>query len=69
VLKDVKGIGKVEFGKKDIIRHALVQKIVEAYEKFEDHELSMSDTPVSNEADHASAESAKSSGNKNSEKE
>lgn len=36
VLKDVKGIGKVEFGKKDIIRHALVQKIVEAYEKFEE---------------------------------
>lgn len=36
VLRDVKGIGKVEFGKKDIIRHALVQKIVEAYEKFEE---------------------------------
>lgn len=36
VLKDVKGIGRVEFGKKDIIRHALVQKIVEAYEKFEE---------------------------------
>ena len=68
VLKDVKGIGKVEFGKKDIIRHALVQKIVEAYEKFEDHELSISDTPVSNVAAHASAESAKSSGTKNSEK-
>ncbi|MDE6653448.1 MAG: PhoH family protein [Muribaculaceae bacterium] len=68
VLKDVKGIGKVEFGKKDIIRHALVQKIVEAYEKFEDHELSISDTLVSNEAAHASAESAKSSGTKNSEK-
>jgi len=33
VLKDVPGIGKVEFGKKDIVRHALVQRIVEAYEK------------------------------------
>ena len=32
VLKDVPGIGKVEFGKKDIVRHALVQRIVEAYE-------------------------------------
>ena len=32
-LKDVPGIGKVEFGKKDIVRHALVQRIVEAYEK------------------------------------
>lgn len=36
VLRDVKGIGKVEFGKKDIIRHALVQRIVEAYEKFDE---------------------------------
>ncbi len=35
VLKNVKGIGKVEFGKKDIVRHALVQRIVEAYEKFD----------------------------------
>lgn len=36
VLKDVQGIGKVEFGKKDIIRHQLVQRIVEAYEAFDD---------------------------------
>lgn len=35
VLKDVKGIGHVEFGKKDIVRHPLVQRIVEAYEKYE----------------------------------
>lgn len=35
VLRDVKGIGKVEFGKKDIVRHALVQRIVEAYERFD----------------------------------
>ena len=33
VLKDVPGIGRVEFGKKDIIRHALVQRTVEAYER------------------------------------
>ena len=29
VLRDVQGIGRVEFGKKDIVRHALVQRIVE----------------------------------------
>ncbi len=36
VLKDVKGIGRVEFGKKDIVRHQLVQRIVEAYERFQE---------------------------------
>lgn len=36
ILRNVKGIGKVEFGKKDIVRHALVQRIVEAYEEFEE---------------------------------
>jgi len=36
VLRDVPGIGKVEFGKKDIVRHALVQRIVEAYERFDE---------------------------------
>ena len=34
VLRGVNGIGKVEFGKKDIVRHPLVQRIVDAYEKF-----------------------------------
>jgi len=33
VLKNVKGIGYIEFDKKDIVRHKLVQNIVEAYEK------------------------------------
>ena len=32
VLKGVPGIGRIEFGKKDIVRHPLVQRIVEAYE-------------------------------------
>ena len=32
VLKDVKGIARVEFNQKDIVRHKLVQRIVEAYE-------------------------------------
>lgn len=35
ILKGVSGIGRVEFDKKDIIRHALVQRIVEAYERFD----------------------------------
>jgi len=33
VLKGINGIAKIEFDKKDIVRHRLVQKIVEAYEK------------------------------------
>ena len=35
ILKGVKGIGKVEFEKKDIVRHKLVQRIVKAYDKFD----------------------------------
>ena len=35
ILKGVKGLGKVEFEKKDIVRHKLVQRIVEAYDKFD----------------------------------
>lgn len=38
VLNGVNGIGHVEFGKKDIVRHALVQRIVEAYERWDDAE-------------------------------
>ena len=38
VLRDVKGIGRVEFTKKDIIRHQLVQRIVEAYEHFDEEQ-------------------------------
>ena len=33
VLKNVKGIGHIEFDKADIVRHKLVQRIVDAYEK------------------------------------
>ena len=32
VLRQIRGIGTVEFDKKDIVRHKLVQQIVEAYE-------------------------------------
>jgi len=35
VLKNIKGIALVEFDVKDIVRHKLVQRIVEAYEKRE----------------------------------
>ncbi|MDE6198008.1 MAG: PhoH family protein [Muribaculaceae bacterium] len=35
VLHDVPGVALVEFGKKDIVRHHLVQRIVEAYEKHD----------------------------------
>lgn len=35
ILRGVEGIGRVEFSKKDIVRHALVQRIVEAYEHFD----------------------------------
>lgn len=35
ILKNVNGIGRVEFTKKDIVRHKLVQRIVEAYEKYD----------------------------------
>ncbi|WP_106828995.1 PhoH family protein [Parabacteroides pacaensis] len=36
ILKNVQGIGKIEFTKKDIVRHKLVQRIVEAYEQHDD---------------------------------
>lgn len=35
ILKEVTGIARVDFNKKDIVRHKLVQRIVEAYEKFD----------------------------------
>ncbi len=38
ILDGVSGIGKVEFVKKDIVRHSLVQRIVEAYEKHAEEE-------------------------------
>ena len=47
VLRNVKGIGRIEFNKKDIVRHKLVQRIVEAYEKSEERvKSSLSDKDV-----------------------
>ncbi len=45
VLNGVEGIGMVEFGKKDIVRHHLVQRIVEAYQHYDDEMKSQRDTP------------------------
>ncbi len=36
ILKEVKGIAKVEFDVKDIVRHKLVQRIVEAYDAHDE---------------------------------
>ena len=38
ILKDVKGIGFVNLCKKDIVRHKLVTRIVDAYESYEKRE-------------------------------
>ena len=38
ILKDVKGIGFVNLCKKDIVRHKLVTRIVDAYESYEKEE-------------------------------
>lgn len=38
VLQGVPGIGFTHFDSKDVVRHQLVQKIVEAYESFERHD-------------------------------
>lgn len=35
ILKDIKGIGFLEFNKEDVVRHPLVQRIIGAYENFE----------------------------------
>ncbi len=38
ILKDIKGISFIELNKKDIVRHKLVTRIVEAYESYEKKE-------------------------------
>ena len=43
VLHHVKGVGTIEFSKKDIVRHKLVQRIVDAYEKSEAKEKETKD--------------------------
>ena len=36
VLKDTNGIGFTNFSSRDVVRHPLVRKIIDAYENFED---------------------------------
>jgi phosphate starvation-inducible PhoH-like protein len=36
VLADIEGISMTHFAAKDVVRHPLVQRIVEAYAAFED---------------------------------
>ena len=40
VLKGVEGIGFIELDSRDVVRHPLVQRIVQAYEKYESREAS-----------------------------
>lgn len=35
VLNNIKGIGFTHFKAQDVVRHSLVQKIVEAYDEFD----------------------------------
>ena len=35
ILKNIEGIARIDFNKKDIVRHKLVQRIVDAYEKYD----------------------------------
>lgn len=44
ILRNVEGVGRVEFGKKDIVRHHLVQRIVEAYERHDEEAARRDDT-------------------------
>jgi phosphate starvation-inducible PhoH-like protein len=44
VLKDVPGISFTHFMPKDVVRHPLVQRIVEAYERFEAQPAAVSGT-------------------------
>lgn len=38
VLKDIEGIGINKFTEKDVVRHELVQRIIKAYEKFDEEQ-------------------------------
>lgn len=46
VLRSVEGVGRVEFDKKDIVRAKLVQRIVEAYERFDARNEQQPDEPA-----------------------
>jgi len=46
VLKGVPGISFTIFGSKDVVRHPLVQKIVDAYAVFQNEDVSGNDIGV-----------------------
>ncbi|MDE5790508.1 MAG: PhoH family protein [Muribaculaceae bacterium] len=46
ILRGVKGIGMIEYEKKDIVRHPLVQRIVDAYEKREAKDIEEFDSEL-----------------------
>ena len=48
ILQDIKGIRFVFFSKDDVVRHHLVQNIIEAYEKFEHAKNKRTETPSDN---------------------
>ncbi len=56
ILKGVQGIGRVDFGKKDIVRHALVQRIVEAYEQHDEQMRRLEDAEKTEEKARENAE-------------
>ncbi len=41
ILRNIPGIATIEFDKRDIVRHRLVQKIVDAYDRFEEQRRKM----------------------------
>lgn len=41
ILKNIPGIASIQFDKRDIVRHRLVQKIVEAYDKYDEERKQM----------------------------
>ena len=47
ILKGVPGIGRIEFNKKDIVRHKIVQRIVEAYEKYDEKKKALKSAEIS----------------------
>ena len=51
VLKGVEGIGRVEFGRKDIVRHALVQRIVDAYDRYDREHKAATDPAAPTDTD------------------
>jgi phosphate starvation-inducible PhoH-like protein len=45
ILRGIPGIAMIEFDRRDIVRHRLVQRIVEAYDKFDATRREESPTP------------------------